>query len=147
MALLVIQALAQLREVYGANSAETMLKSLEARIVFTPKDFADAREIREELGFTTVKVKSTSRPLWDPSNGAGRRTRSVSVSDQRRAFLLPQEVKELGSEQAIVLYEGLRPIRSRKIRYFRDRRFRDRLLPAPKVAKQTALPAAQAIKP
>src|SRR5207248_1782364 len=30
-------------------------------------------------------------------------------------------------------YEGLRPIRCRKIRYFADRRFRERLLPAPEV--------------
>ena len=39
-------------------------------------------------------------------------------------------MKELGTEQAIVFYEGLRPIRCRKIRYFADRRFRKRLLPA-----------------
>src|SRR6185369_3795172 len=54
---LVIQTPAQLREVYGANAAETMLKSLAARVVFAPKDFGDAREISDELGFTTVRVK------------------------------------------------------------------------------------------
>ena len=53
------------------------------------------------------------------------------MSEQRRALLLPQEVKELGTEEAIVFYEGLRPIRCRKIRYFADQRFRKRLLPAP----------------
>ncbi len=53
------------------------------------------------------------------------------MSHQHRALLLPQEVKELGPEQAIVLYEGLRPIRCRKIRYFADRCFRKRLMPAP----------------
>ena len=51
---LVIQTPAQLREVYGIHNAETMLKSLAARIVFAPKDFPDAREISDELGFTTV---------------------------------------------------------------------------------------------
>lgn len=51
---LVIQTPAQLREVYGPNGAETMLKTLAARIVFAPKDFPDAREISEELGYTTV---------------------------------------------------------------------------------------------
>ena len=54
---LVIQTPAQLREVYGIHNAEVMLKSLAARIVFAPKDFADAREISDELGFTTVTVK------------------------------------------------------------------------------------------
>ncbi len=133
---LVIQTPAQLREVYGANGAETMLKSLAARIVFAPKDFPDAREISEELGYTTVKVKSWSRPVADWLTVKGRRGRSVNVSEQRRALLLPQEVKELGGDEAIVFYEGLRPIRCRKLRYFWDRRFMDRLLPAPCVARQ-----------
>jgi type IV secretion system protein VirD4 len=139
--LLVIQTPAQLREVYGANGAETMLKSLAARIVFAPKDVGDAREISDELGNTTVKVKTHSRPLMDLSESKGRRQRSVSVSDQRRALLLPQEVKALGNEQAIVFYEGLRPIRCRKIRYFEDPRFTHRLLPAPEVPQQKAAEA------
>ena len=139
--LLVIQTPAQLREVYGANGAETMLKSLAARIVFAPKDVGDAREISDELGNTTVKVKTHSRPLIDLSESKGRRQRSVSVSDQRRALLLPQEVKALGNEQAIVFYEGLRPIRCRKIRYFEDPRFTHRLLPAPEVPQQKAAEA------
>ena len=139
--LLVIQTPAQLREVYGLNGAETMLKSLAARIVFAPKDVGDAREISDELGNTTVKVKTHSRPLMDLSESKGRRQRSVSVSDQRRALLLPQEVKALGNEQAIVFYEGLRPIRCRKIRYFEDPRFTHRLLPAPEVPQQKAAEA------
>jgi type IV secretion system protein VirD4 len=56
------------------------------------------------------------------------------VSEQRRALLLPQEVKELGPEEAIVFLEGVRPIRCRKIRYFEDRRFRDRLISPPVLA-------------
>jgi type IV secretion system protein VirD4 len=130
---LVIQTPAQLREVYGANAAETMLKSLAARIVFTAKDMSDAREISEELGYTTVKVKSLSRPRFDLFDTRARRSRSETVSEQRRALLLPQEVKELGSEEAIIFYEGLRPIRCGKLRYHEDRCFRARLSAAPEV--------------
>lgn len=89
--------------------------------------------ISDELGFTTVKVKSLSKPVFDFSDAKGRRQRSESVSEQRRALLLPQEVKELGAEEAIIFHEGLRPIRCRKIRYFEDARFQARLLPPPKV--------------
>jgi type IV secretion system protein VirD4 len=139
---LVIQTPAQLREVYGANAAETMLKSLAARIVFAPKDVNDAREISEELGYATVKVKSYSSPVmeWFSPKGRGR---SVSVSEQRRALLLPQEVKELSMDEAIIFYEGLPPIRCQKLRYFADRRFRARLLPAP-MLKPRAVPSAPA---
>ncbi len=65
---LVIQTPAQLREVYGIHNAETMLKSLAARIVFAPKDFSDAREISDELGFTTVRFKDG----LDPARGGAR---------------------------------------------------------------------------
>jgi type IV secretion system protein VirD4 len=140
---LVIQTPAQLREVYGANAAEAMLKSLAARVVFAPKDVADARDISDELGFTTVKVKTFSKPLFAFSTH-GQRHRSVNESEQRRALLLPQEVQMLGPEQAIIFYEGLRPIRCRKIRYFSDRRFKARLL-APPV--QTIAPAVDIASP
>jgi len=128
---LVIQTPAQLREVYGMHNSEVMLKSLAARIVFAPKDYPDAREISDELGFTTVKAQTVSKAPALSLEGRGRRSRSLSISEQRRALLLPQEVKELGTEEAIVFYEGLRPIRCRKIRYFSDPRFRRRLLPPP----------------
>jgi type IV secretion system protein VirD4 len=131
---LVIQTPAQLREVYGANAAETMVKSLGARIVFAPKDFNDAREISDELGYTTVKVKSWSKPVADWFDRK-RRGRSINLSVQRRALLLPQEVKELREDEAIIFCEGLRPIRCRKLRYFSDARFRPRLCAPPLVPR------------
>src|SRR5207302_4414259 len=96
-----------------------------------PKGFPDAREIADELGNTRVRARTISKPLGPSIGRRGARGSSVSLSEQRRPLLLPQEVKELGSEEAIVLCEGLRPIRCRKIRYFADRKFRKRLRPPP----------------
>ena len=45
---------------------------------------------------------------------------SVSDSEQKRPLLLPQEVKELGRDRELLLYEGLRPILAKKNRYFED---------------------------
>jgi type IV secretion system protein VirD4 len=132
--LLVIQAPSQLREVYGVYAAETMLKSVAARIVFSPKDYLDAKEISDELGFTTVRVRSDSRPSFAAFNRQGGRSRSSTYSQQARALLLPQEVKEIGNDNALIFYEGVKPIRCQKIRYFNDRRFRARLLPPPPYA-------------
>jgi len=140
---MVVQTPSQLREVYGAHNAETMLKSLAARIVFAAKDHADAREISDELGYTTVRAKSISTPLFGFSGGKGQRSRSQNVSEQRRALLLPQEVKALGAEEAIIFYEGLRPIRCKKIRYFQDYRFTTRLLPPPERAAPLIVPSGE----
>jgi type IV secretion system protein VirD4 len=144
---LVIQTPAQLREVYGIHNSEVMMKSLAARIVFAPKDYPDAREISDELGFTTVKARTVSKSAPFPLESRGRRAQSYNISEQRRALLLPQEVKELGSEEAIVFYEGLRPIRCRKVRYYSDPRFRRRLLPAPASAVPAGPRRAFAFRP
>ena len=132
--LLVIQAPSQLRDVYGPYAAETMLKSVAARIVFAPKDYPDAKEISDELGFTTVRVRSQSRPSFMALNRQSGRSGSNTFSQQARALLLPQEVKEIGNDNALIFYEGVRPIRCKKIRYYADRHFRARLLPPPRHA-------------
>jgi type IV secretion system protein VirD4 len=137
--MLVIQAFSQLREIYGQQNAETMMKSLAARIVYAPKDVAEAAEISNELGFTTVKVRTHSRPLVGVGDTKGRH-RSVSVSEQKRPLLLPQEVKELGKDREILFYEGVRPILAQKNRYYRDPLFRKRLFSPPASAIPTARP-------
>jgi len=129
---LIFQALSQLREVYGPHASATMLKSLAARIVFAPKDYEEAKEISEELGDSTVRARAFSRPRFAQwGRGRSGQGGQVTLSEQRRPLLLPQEVKELGSDEALIFYEGLRPIRCRKLRYYRDRRFTRRLMPPP----------------
>ena len=107
-----------------------MMKTLAARVLFAPNDNEDARIISDELGYTTVKSKSRTMPSF---MGSGQRNPSSTVSDQRRALLLPQEVKEMGVDREIILFENLRPVRCHKIRYFADKRFSSRVLPPPTV--------------
>lgn len=136
--LLVVQAISQLRDVYGAQTAETMMKSLAARIAYAPKDFAEANELSQELGNMTVPAKTISKPMFDGFDRHGRRSRNVSISEQKRPLLLPQEIKELGRERAITIYEGLRPVLAKKNRYFQDPRLRKRLMPPPSIAMPNA---------
>ena len=57
--------------------------------------------------------------------------RDRAATDQRRALLLPQEVKEIGQWKEIIFLENVKPILCDKIRYFDDPEFMGRLLPAP----------------
>lgn len=140
--LLVIQAYSQLREVYGLNGADTMMKSLAARVLYAPKDYAEANEISQELGNTTLRVKSLSQPRMALFAGKGMASGNVNLSEQKRPLLLPQEVKELGRDQELLLFEGLRPVLARKNRYFEDALFRKRLMSPPACASST-----QAVRP
>jgi type IV secretion system protein VirD4 len=101
------------------------------RIVYAPKDVVEAGEISNELGMTTVKARTHSKPTLDFSDAKGGRRRSVSISEQKRPLLLPQEVKELGKDREVIFYEGIRPILARKNRYYQDPFFRRRLFPPP----------------
>jgi type IV secretion system protein VirD4 len=141
---LVVQAFSQLREIYGPQNAETMMKSLAVRIVYAPKDVAEAGEISNELGMTTVKARTHSKPVLDFSDPKGGRRRSVSISEQKRPLLLPQEVKELGKDREVIFYEGIRPILAMKNRYYQDRFFRKRLFPPPARATPATSPKSPA---
>jgi type IV secretion system protein VirD4 len=107
---------------------------LAARIVFPPKEYEDAEAISRELGTYTVQQKNVSRPMWGGMGGEGK-TPTVSISEQPRRLLLPQEVKELGADRMILFYEGLRPVLAHRVYYFRDRFFAKRELPPPPVPK------------
>lgn len=128
-ALLIVQSHSQLVERYGAEGARSLRKMLAARIVFPPKEYDDAEAISKELGTTTVRQKSYSRSAFNA------KPPTVSISEQPRRLLLPQEVKELGSDRLLLFHEGLRAVLAHRICYFRDRVFTRRLRKPPEVPR------------
>jgi type IV secretion system protein VirD4 len=127
---LIMQALSQIRDVYGENGAQTLLKTMGARIHFSASDMQDATELSNELGFTTVKAKTVSKPRSGFGN-RGDHKGSINISEQKRALMLPQEIRELPADREIIFADNVRPISCRKIEYYRIKRYRDRLLPPP----------------
>jgi type IV secretion system protein VirD4 len=105
---------------YGRQGARTLITNHALQILFAPREQTDAEAYSKMLGDETVKGKSTSRQL-DKSQ------RSETISDQRRALLLPQEIKDIGQEREIVIVENTKPILCEKAMYFREPVFMDRL--------------------
>lgn len=126
---IVVQSSSQYVETYGVEGAKSLRKMLAARIAFAPRDYDDAEAISKELGTYTVKQKTRSYRAFDNKGS------SVSVSEQPRRLLLPQEVKELGNRRLILFYEGLRPVLANKIFYYEDRNFKRRIMKPPVVPK------------
>lgn len=124
--LAVLQSPSQLRAIYGPDVAEEVMTNCGVEIVFAPKELKIAQELSDRLGAYTTDGRSRSRPT-----GLSQGRRSTTVSDQRRALMLPQELMQLPQSALIVLKAGLPPVRGRKIAYFRERVFQRRLRPAP----------------
>ncbi|MBE7416733.1 MAG: type IV secretory system conjugative DNA transfer family protein [Ideonella sp.] len=130
--LTVVQAMSQLDAVYGDKEARTFATNHGLQILYAPREQRDADEYSAMLGYFTERA--TSRGRSRSFGHHGHHSVSRNESDQRRALLLPQEFKELGSERLVVILENCKPIFGEKIRYHRDPVFTDRLRPPPVVS-------------
>jgi type IV secretion system protein VirD4 len=116
----IIQSMAQLDATYGKDVSRTIITNHALQIIYAPREQQDANDYSDMLGYTTVRKESVTR---------GRDT-SRSHSDERRALMLPQELKAMGTDKEVILFEGIpHPVKCDKIRYYEDKRFTARLLP------------------
>lgn len=107
----IVQSLAQLDSVYGKEDSRTMVTNHALQIIYTPRLQTDANEYSEMLGYRSATKESRTRAKDHSSN----------VSDEKRALMLPQEIKALNQDQQILIYEGLPvPVLAEKIRYYKD---------------------------
>lgn len=128
--LTILQSPSQLQEAYGEHTAKNLVTNHLYRVVFGTSEEDHARQISETLGYATVKNASLSRSL-----GFSRFNRSETISDQRRALLLPQEVKNLDKDKLLIISNGMPPVLADKIKYFSEAVFTRRLQPAPQAPK------------
>lgn len=120
----IIQSMAQLDAVYGKEVSRTIITNHALQIIYAPREQQDANDYSEMLGYTTVHRRNRSQ-----SHG---QQGSVSFTEalERRALMLPQELKAMGPEKEVFLYEGVpHPVMCEKIRYYQDKHFTRRLLP------------------
>ncbi|MBL8687146.1 MAG: type IV secretory system conjugative DNA transfer family protein [Alphaproteobacteria bacterium] len=125
--LIVIQSPSQLEEVYGKDAAKSMMTNCAVEIVFTPKELDVAQQLSERIGYNTVISKSISKP-----SGFSKGNKNTTLSDQRRALMLPQEIMQISDEKALLFRRGIPPILANKIRYYKEKGFAERhTIPAP----------------
>ncbi len=131
--LTVVQAMSQLDAVYGDKEARTFATNHGLQILYAPREQRDADEYSAMLGHFTERATSRGRSRSFSQHGHSSVSRNES--EQRRALLLPQEFKELGSERLVVICENCKPILGEKIRYHREKVFKARLRAGPAVPR------------
>ncbi len=125
----VIQSRSQLRGVYGEHVADEIVANCGVEVAFTPKELRVANELSDRIGY--VGQESITRSLT--INGL-LANRSKSISEQRRALMLPQELMQFPMDRLILLRGGIPPIIGTKIFYFKSRFFKKRAFLSPVVA-------------
>jgi len=131
-AFLVAQSLNQIDRAYGTNHA--ILDNCHVRVAFAPNDERTAKRLSDALGTATELKRQTN--LSGKRLSAWLSHTSISEQETPRPLLTPGEVLQLPQDEALVLVSGVPPIRARKLRYYTDRNFLERRLPAPKRDEQ-----------
>jgi len=126
-AFLIAQSLNQIEKAYGEHNS--ILDNCHVRVAFATNDERTARRISDALGIATEQRAMR--------NYAGHRLAPwlahvmVSRQETARPLLTQGEVMQLAPADELVMISGMAPIRAKKLRYYEDRNFRDRLAPPP----------------
>ncbi len=124
---LIAQSLNQIEKAYGPNNS--ILDNCHVRVSFATNDERTAKRVSDALG--------TATEMRAMKNYAGHRLSPwlghlmVSRQETARPLLTPGEVMQLPPAEEIVMVAGISPIRARKVRYYEDPRFQDRIVPPP----------------
>lgn len=127
---LIAQSLNQIDKAYGQN--HSILDNCHVRVTFATNDERTAKRISETLG--------TATELRAQRNYAGHRLAPwlghlmVSRQETARPLLTPGEVMQLPPDDAVVMVSSMAPIKARKLRYYADANFKQRVLPPPALA-------------
>lgn len=122
----IIQSMAQLDATYGKDVSRTIITNHALQILYSPREQQDANDYSEMLGYTTVRKRNITRG----------KDVTRSESEERRALMLPQELKAMGSDKEVFLYEGIaHPVKCEKIQYYKDSYFTARLLKSVDIRK------------
>ena len=123
-----IRSRSQLRGVYGEHIADEIIANCGVEAAFTPKELRVANDLSDRLGYIGQDSITKSRQFQGLFGN-----RSQTITDQRRALMLPQELMQFSPDKLILLRGGIPPIIGTKIAYFSSRFFKSRALLPPEV--------------
>jgi type IV secretion system protein VirD4 len=120
--LTVVQSQSQLDSLYGEHDARTLRTNHGIHIHFAPRDPLDAKRLSERLGYFQIEEIARSRMVRNSTVASSQWT-----NIQKRALRLPQELQLMGPDEAILILDGIAPIKAQKAYYYKIPVFLHRL--------------------
>ena len=125
-AFLVCQSLNHLNKAYGRDNV--ILDNCQLVSVFGAVDPETAKRIAEMAGELWEERESSTEHSPKPILGPSRR--SQTRREERRPLLVPGQVRALSPREALIFVAGAKPLRAQRLHFDREKRLRERLLPA-----------------
>ena len=122
---IVAQSMGQLNKIYTKDNA--IPGNCHVQIYFTPTledGGGTAKTLSDTLGEKTIHSYSKSNN-GKPFEG------STSTSNMARKLMTPDEVRRMPADRELVFVAGFRPIYGKKIRYYEEQYFMDRIMDPP----------------
>jgi type IV secretion system protein VirD4 len=117
-AMIIVQSFKDIIEAYGQNN--TIIDNCHVLVAFATADSDTARRISEMSGRVTEYRRS------DSQHGGPLGRQSQSYSEVQRNLLEPGDVRTLPYDEQLVFVTGIKPFRTKKLRYFEERLFKAR---------------------
>ena len=119
-ALIIIQDMKQLKEVYGENNS--FLGNMSTTLYYTTNDVDTAKYVQTRLGNKTEKIITKSY-----SQGLFFRKVNYTESYVGRPLMRAEEVHTMDEKEVIILSAGKNPIRGKQARWYQFNEFKNRL--------------------
>ena len=129
-ALIIIQDMKQLKEVYGENNS--FLGNMSTTLYYTTNDVDTAKYVETRLGNKTEKILTKSY-----SQGLFFKKMNYSESYVGRPLMRAEEVHTMDEKEVIILSAGKNPIHGKQARWYEIDEFKNRLAREPYFTKAT----------
>lgn len=143
---IIIQDKSQLEATYGKEDAHNIISNMGATIYFTPATVKESEDYSKMIGDHTVMSTNAQRSNVGALN-AGNYGLSETETQNRRALMLPQELREMSKEKQLVGRAGIPMIMADKIRYYDNDFFMQRFRAVPTMQVTIGTEVRQVPKP
>lgn len=131
-ALIIIQDMKQLKEVYGENNS--FLGNMSTTIYYSTNDVDTAKYVEIRLGNRTEKIVNRSYGV-----GGIFFKKNLSFSEQYvgRPLMTSAEIHTFSEKEAIILSASKNPIKGKLAKWYEDNEFKNRFARAPQLTKKS----------
>lgn len=126
----IIQNIAQGYEIYGKDGFDSFVSNTDYKICYYQNDVTGSEFVSKLLGNKTIQSRSHSHKGFFAQTNS-----SFSDSYILKPLLTPDEVLKFPKDEAIAIVSGGFPIRYKRIIYYTDPRFKDRVIAHPIIDK------------